>query len=1062
MKEDGEEGCTSTKIFYASLRKVIQANSTKPVRRPDRTETERRSSLLSLDDFPSATVRATSSAGKNSPQRGSCSPKKLSLQRPPMKRQLTKVPGQPARKAVGCHLPQKRALTPTPPPMIDKNMLCDTPPPASACTNAPLFKGGTAHPDALPPRVGSPTPKSTPMTKNKVNAVNAASPCAQQNSKASKSEIARGDAVVDVQTGRRGTVQSATRTHAKVVFEEATCAGLLLTDATKESTELVTIDSLQPAGTYDKFGQVVCPAKASKFAQPKDGPKAGCRTPTTLWAEPPPHRAAPSELEAFMTFLERGFDGSLVAAWMAMDPRGTGKVAFTDFVRAVRAKRYTANLQYIWKQLDPNDLGYITLDALDKDAAALIKRFTTFFQTKFNSLDDLYEKCLDQNDSGRVSLKEFMIACKNLGVFDPDASKSLGFEEGALTPAAAKRLFRYLDLNQSNDLTMDELGIFNLPRKRIELKSNKEILAQKKARDEEDKARALVGLKNYLRNMFGTVIVGWRTTFDPDMDGKLQFTEFCVGCKNIGFSGKLKTIWRALDKDGSGYVGVEEIDPKGALALKAFCEKVVEKYDTLEDAWEQCLDVEGSGKINCETFTNACTVLGYTYENPIKLYQYLDCNCGGWVEMLELDFLKLPRRKVEVLDNKEIVDARRDKEKQKAAQVLQEFKRFLIQRFGNLVVAWRRGLDPDGDGKLQFQEFCHSCRRLGFSGNLKALWISLDEDGSGYASLEELDPEASAHLREFKALLETFFETIDEAWYTCLDVDNSGRCTAEDFIDGCKSVGYNKHTRKLFQYCDLGGEGDITLDELDFLGLPRANSQQEAREFARESGYKARLSLERLLYVKYSGSLTRAWRLAYCSGPRTQHFSERLGSQQFAAACRKVGFRGNIRNLWGHLTSPNDDEKENRHLDRSYVNFKRFFPEGYEEINTFRMACESAFATASEVYFYLLERAEKGSVKRLDFIDAFRSLRVEGDIERIFFGLKVEGDQEAELHLTDLEDLHIGNKEAWEDESDGYRSEDDDDDDADASRPVNIENMALRTTLRYGLKTMTRDRKSVV
>merc|ERR1719201_3218349 len=92
---------------------------------------------------------------------------------------------------------------------------------------------------------------------------------------------------------------------------------------------------------------------------------------------------------------------------------------------------------------------------------------------------------------------------------------------------------------------------------------------------------------------------------------------------------------------------------------------------------------------------------------------------------------------------------------------------------------------------------------------------------------------------------------------------------------------------------------------------------------------------------------------------------------------------------------------------------------------TFRQSCESAFATASEVYFYLLERAEKGSGKRLDFIDAFRQLRVEGDIERIFFGLMVEGDQEAELQLTDLEDLHIGNKEACEDESDADNSEDD-------------------------------------
>ena len=56
-------------------------------------------------------------------------------------------------------------------------------------------------------------------------------------------------------------------------------------------------------------------------------------------------------------------------------------------------------------------------------------------------------------------------------------------------------------------------------------------------------------------------------------------------------------------------------------------------------------------------------------------------------------------------------------------------------------MAWKH-IDEDQNGRLSRAEFFMFLRKIGFGGNAKQLWNDMDDDGSGFISLQELDPEA--------------------------------------------------------------------------------------------------------------------------------------------------------------------------------------------------------------------------------------------------------------------------------------------------------------------------------
>jgi hypothetical protein len=128
--------------------------------------------------------------------------------------------------------------------------------------------------------------------------------------------------------------------------------------------------------------------------------------------------------------------------------------------------------------------------------------------------------------------------------------------------------------------------------------------------------------------------------------------------------------------------------------------------------------------------------------------------------------------------------------KNKGAQTLGQFKQMLVQRFGSMLVAWRKALDVSGDGRLSFQEFTKACRALGYAGNIANLWKELDDDDSGVITLRELDEQAYNQLEAFHECVTKSYGDIYTAWYKCLEPECTGQVEVTVFQKRIVKMGY--------------------------------------------------------------------------------------------------------------------------------------------------------------------------------------------------------------------------------------------------------------------------------
>jgi len=402
------------------------------------------------------------------------------------------------------------------------------------------------------------------------------------------------------------------------------------------------------------------------------------------------------------------------------------------------------------------------------------------------------------------------------------------------------------------------------------------------------------------------------------------------------------------------------------------------------------------------------------------MFSWLDIDNCGTLTIEAMEFLGIRRRVLTSLSASQRLHVKQEKDRAESEAVLGRFRSFLSCRYGNLVRAWRQEFDPDGDGKLQFTEFCRACRDIGFQGNLKALWLSLDSDDTGYIDLGELDPEAVAYFRDFESLLRTFFDDLDTAWWCCLDPDFSEKCSLDEFQHACRLIGFGKSAKHLFQYLDVRNDGHVLVSDLECLGMPRAENKEAASHLASVSNDRMCEDFGSFMRAEFH-SLVRAWRKGFCSAEPSEHLIETVTAEEFFKRCRQMGFSGNYLRLWRGLHGIDVRDKDegaagenwsaSRHRTFPHtISLKEIDPEVYQELTNFKVHCENKFQTAESSWWALLqvclEKDFDARLRKVEFMQAARVTGFQGDAEVVFEACDLK--EEYTVSAQGLRFLRIG------------------------------------------------------
>lgn len=288
--------------------------------------------------------------------------------------------------------------------------------------------------------------------------------------------------------------------------------------------------------------------------------------------------------------------GSITRAWRnGLDSDSNGYLDFCEFCRAARTLGITGHLRTLWFNLDVDDSGTISLFELDQRAATVLEKFRAKSTSKYDSIHDMWTKCLDQDGSKTVSYAEFEAHVGELGYHDDDERWEL---------------FNLLVRPGSTLITFEDIAFLQ---------------------KWEDKKREQVFRKR--------VNCSW-VNKDPFIRGRLTLPSIAGGHSrgttlapsDSSDSFGTWTSGAAAEEDYSAVVGTSVEKQK-----EDFKRFLLEKFGSLPRAFD-AMDANRNGYLSLNEFqTHVCTVLRYCrYKEASRLFLAFNKNADAMLTWNEL------------------------------------------------------------------------------------------------------------------------------------------------------------------------------------------------------------------------------------------------------------------------------------------------------------------------------------------------------------------------------------------------------------------------------------------
>eukprot|EP00931_Biecheleriopsis_adriatica_P116417 TRINITY_DN92055_c0_g1_i1.p1 TRINITY_DN92055_c0_g1~~TRINITY_DN92055_c0_g1_i1.p1 ORF type:complete len:774 (+),score=171.97 TRINITY_DN92055_c0_g1_i1:64-2385(+) len=540
--------------------------------------------------------------------------------------------------------------------------------------------------------------------------------------------------------------------------------------------------------------------------------------------------------------------------------------------------------------------------------------------------------------------------------------------------------------------------------------------------------RTLIELQGH-----GSLLRGWRLTFDPRGEFQVDYDDFCRVAGSMFWVGDMQGI---LGQDGDlDSLTLSEIAPVEGALMKTFQKWIKERHGSVLNFFASLEKTKE--KVNRETFVTAALSGGFEgtqeevdlvfdccdtgdvgsilkediifLELDPKIRQQERIRKGGffqeWKNRAAVDFLMHARNVNSAGDPNEALPAKhrlaprpwqahtfdampmvvsqrrkdRDREerfRQKVARNL--FLRQLCSIYGNEVRGIRRAVASDGCN-VSLMDLRKYCRKVDLPAHVRDLWSGMDVDGDGKIALEELNPSRARALAKFQVWAYQTAGGCVEIWSSdeAVQARAKARGIGSWMSDTKMKVAtFAEALDKLgCPYVHVPEERNLLFSSLDSMGCGLIT--EEDLEWLDRWDAPAFLAAE----PNYQAWSDLKELLVKIHGHPLRAWrkaldrdnSNRIAWVEFKEACKKVRFTGDVGGAWLAL----DEDMS------GYISMREYDPPSETLLSSFKEWSEQNFGSV-KLCFKVLDNDRSGSVTFAEMKRACHKLKWHGNVRTLF------------------------------------------------------------------------------